>query len=379
MRYTATPLEISSCEVLKNQCSFSSSQYRRVIIPNRSTIAVSDFLCRDLKRSDLGTEVGSFNYVRQSPKFFFRTRGLQTHSLLPDVTAESLTPINPRVFVDQDLSEGDLIISKDSNIGEAIILDRDYKNWMLSGALYKLPVEKWKYYLLAFIKHDCFREQLDILVPPGATIRHAKTLFLDCHVPLPNCNRDAVISYIEELTKAVINKEKEIKRKHYLIHETIKVELENHQKPFRFQYAYPSLAEVKAANRLDTNLFRPYFKAHEFLIKNYANGFRSIRDLNFGISRGQNLQVSNIGDSIYTDKHYPNFYTLMLPKYLSRYGTVDRIEYLGNKKELKTLKQGDLIFGAEGFEKGRSIVITDGSSRTITNIHGITLHHKKAT
>lgn len=63
----------------------------------------------------------------------------------------------------------------------------------------------------------------------------------------------------------------------------------------------------------------------------------------------------------------------MLPKFLSKYGTVDRIEYLGNQHDLKTLKKGDLIFGAEGFEKGRSIVIIEEKERTITNIHGITI------
>ena len=77
------------------------------------------------------------------------------------------------------LKKGDLIISKDSNIGEIIILDKDYPDIMLSGALYKLPVkEEFKYYLLAFVKHDIFREQLDFMVPSGATIRHAKTMFL---------------------------------------------------------------------------------------------------------------------------------------------------------------------------------------------------------
>lgn len=377
MRYTAVPKEITSSEVLSNQVSFSPAQYKRVIIKNPNLITVKDFLSRELKRSDLGVEVGSLNYIRQSPKFFFRTKGLQAHSFLPDVTTESLTPVNPKAFVKQSLKEGDLIISKDSNIGEIIILDQDYPDWMLSGALYKLPVKKWKHYLLAFIKHPCFREQLDILVPLSATIRHAKTKFLECQVPLPSQNQDAVIEYIEELTKAAINKEREIKRKHNWIHEKIKTELANNQKPTQFRYESPSLEDVRAVNRLDTNLFRPYFRQHEFLIKNYSNGFQSIRDLNFDISRGQNLQISNIGKSIYSDKHYSNFYTLMLPKYLSRYGTVDEIEYLGNKNKLKTLIKGDLIIGAEGFEKGRSIVITDESSRTITNIHGITLHNRQ--
>ena len=67
----------------------------------------------------------------------------------------------------------------------------------------------------------------------------------------------------------------------------------------------------------------------------------------------------------------------MWPKHLSRFGTVNETEYLGNRRKLITLKKGDLIFGAEGFEKGRSIVIFDERYNTITNIHGITLHHRQ--
>ena len=95
--------------------------------------------------------------------------------------------------------------------------------------------------------------------------------------------------------------------------------------------------------------------------------------MGFSLSRGQNLQISNIGNSIYSKKKHKNFYTLILPKFISKYGTVDSIEYLGNSKCLKTLKKGDLIFGAEGFEKGRSIVIIEEQEKVITNIHGITI------
>lgn len=375
MQYTAVPKEISSSELTGNLFSFSSAQYKRVIIPNTNCVSVRDFLSRDLTFSDLGSEVGSVNYIDWSPKFFFRTKGLQAHSFLPDINSESVSPINPKAFVNHNLKQGDVIISKDSNIGEIIYLDKDYPDWMLSGALYKLPIKKWKYYLLAFIKNTCFREQLDLLVPKGATIRHAKSMFLDCNVPLPN--KEQVINYVEELTKALINKEKEIKNKHNQIHKLIDEELKANQKPKKFQYEFPSLDDLKNVGRIDTNLFTPYFKSEEFKIRNYKNGYSSIEELGFEASRGQNLQISNIGESVYSEKYFDGFYTLMLPKHLSRYGTVNKIEYLGNRRELKTLKKGDLIFGAEGFEKGRSIVILDERSRTITNIHGITLHHKQ--
>ena len=140
---------------------------------------------------------------------------------------------------------------------------------------------------------------------------------------------------------------------------------------------FPTINEIDLVGRLDTNLYRKEFKKIDFLIKNYNNGFNTIYDLGFTLSRGQNLQVSNIGTSIYSKTYFPNFYTLMLPKFLSKYGTIDTIEYIGNPKELKTLKKGDLIFGAEGFEKGRSIVIIEEKEKTITNIHGITIQQEE--
>ena len=116
MQYTAVPKEISSFELTSNLFSFSSAQYKRVIIPNTNCVSVRDFLSRDLTFSDLGSEVGSVNYIDWSPKFFFRTKGLQAHSFLPDINLESVSPINPKAFVNHNLKQGDVIISKDTNI-----------------------------------------------------------------------------------------------------------------------------------------------------------------------------------------------------------------------------------------------------------------------
>ena len=84
---------------------------------------------------------------------------------------------------------------------------------MLCGGIYKLPVKVYKYYLLAFIKSDVFRQQIDFLVPKGSTIRHGKTKFLDCMIPMPNYNAEETIKYVEVLMQAIIDKEVEIKKK----------------------------------------------------------------------------------------------------------------------------------------------------------------------
>lgn len=376
-KYVKAPDFITFEECQENDYKLSSALYKKLLMQNKNAKPVSDFLTRKLLNADLGSEIGSLSYIDKSSHYFLRTKSLQKHSFIPEINKESSLPMRPADFVDMSLKKGDLILSKDSNIGEAAILDKDYPNYMLSGAIYKLPVkEEWKYYLFAMIKHDIFREQLDTIVPKGATIRHAKTLFLNCLIPLPNNNQDNIIKFISILTKAIIEKETLIQKRHKDILDAIEKELNENQKPDKFEYSLPTINEVERIGRLDTSLYEKEFQGHIFRIRNYSNGYRNIYELGFTLSRGQNLQVSNIGDSIYTLERHNSFYTLMLPKFLSQYGTVEKTEYLGNKNTLKVLKQGDLIFGAEGFEKGRSIVVLEEQNRVITNIHGITMQHK---
>jgi type I restriction enzyme S subunit len=375
--YFNIPATISFSAIAGNKFALSASQYMTIIIPNLNCLFVKDFLDRPLRHSDLGTEVGSMNYIRKSPNYFLRTKALQSHSFLPEITNESTLPVKPQSFVKMNLKKGDLLISKDSNIGEIVILDKDYPNVMLSGAIYKLPVTDKKYYLFAFIKHKIFREQLDIIVPKGVTIRHAKTMFLDCKIPMPNHNTTNTIKFVELLTQAIINKEQLIKQRHEIILQTIENELKNNQKENEFTYKSATYKDVVEVGRLDAGLYSELFKYWNFVVKNYTNGYQNIYELGFSLSRGQNLQESNIGISIYSDRQHKNFYSVALPTNFSDYGTIDKVVYLGNSNKLKTLSNGEIIFGAEG--TFRSIVICDEKENYITNIHGITLYNSNLT
>ena len=275
--YIHTPKTISYNNIVECDFSLSSSRHKKFEIANQNCKLVKDFLTHDLSRKDLGVEVGSANYIGQSSHYFLRTKALQNHSYLPEVTPETVLPIMPSSFVKMNLKAGDLIISKDSNIGEIVILDKDYPNVMLSGALYKLPVRRYKYYLLAMMKHAIFREQLDFIVPKGATIRHAKTLFLDCKIPMPNDNTDNVIQFVENLTQAIVNKQRLIKERHQAILALIEQELLVNQKDNTFSFSLPTIKEIESIGRLDTNLYRANFKELVFIIKNYAKGFKTIQ------------------------------------------------------------------------------------------------------
>lgn len=377
-KYVKSPDCISFKECKKNNFKLSSSLYTKFTMKNNHSKPVSEFLSRKLTNSDLGTEIGSLSYIDKSTHYFLRTKALQEHSLIPQIARESALPMRPADFENMNLKKGDLLISKDSNIGEIVILDKDYPNYMPSSAIYRLPVEnKWKYYLLAMLKHDIFREQLDAVVPKGATIRHAKTLFLNCLIPLPNKNEKKVVEFVSVLTKAIVKKEILIQKRYEKALSLIENELQENQSRKKFLYQLPMYSEIIESKRLDTSLYSEYFQKEIFKIENYKNGSRNIYELGYDLSRGQNLQISNIGHSIYATEHVKNFYTLVLPKFLSKYGTIENVEYLGNKNSLKTLKQGDLIFGAEGFEKGRSIVVLEEQDKVITNIHGITIQHEE--
>ena len=376
-QYIDIPLFTTLEDIISKDYTLSATQYKSFLIKNKNVKPVSEFLDRNLQRKDLGNEVGSESYVENSPYFFIKTKALQPESYLLDITKESIQNITPKNYVEMNLKQGDLLISKDSNVGEMVILDKDYPNTMLCGGIYRLLIAKNKYYLLAFIKSDVFRQQIDFLVPRGSTIRHGKTKFLECMIPMPNKNAEETIKYIELLMQAIINKEIEIKKKHKQIIEEIQKELELNQGDEEFKYNLPSISEIMSLDRMDSSLYSEDFRKKEFLISNYRYGVSSVKELGFEIARGQNLQISNIGKSIQTDTYKEGYYTIILPKFLSKYGTVYKKEYLGNPNKLKTLKKGDIIFGAEGNEKGRSLAIIEEQNQAITNIHGITLNQKQ--
>lgn len=376
MKYEVVPKEIKLSEVFANGFCLSPLKYKSVEIKNNDCLLLRDLLDRELRPSDKGVEVGSQSYITKSPYFFIRTKSLQRNSFLPSFTSESVTSILPASFKSYNLRADDLLISKDSNIGEAIILDRDYLNYMISGGIYKLPVSQHKYYLFAFLKSNFFRTQLDLLAPKGVTIRHAKKLFLECKIPFPNQkNAKVVIEYIVGLVQSVIEKEKEIARKNELTIELIEKELVENQKPNSFIFEYPNSTEIGNQLRIDAGYYCESHKRKQFMICNYAYGAKPIKEYNYGIKRGQNLQISCIGKSIYSDELQKDFYTLIRPTNFSEYGTAAKYEYLGNPQRLSFLESGDIVFSAEG-TIGKCVLFVDLEKRTITNIHGIVLKKK---
>ena len=371
-RYVKSPDVITFQDCVNKNYNLSASLFTKLIMKNTNCLKVSDFLTKKLSIKDLGSEIGSTSYIDKSTYFFMRTKALQKNSFIPEITSESVLPMKPKDFIKMNLKKGDLIISKDSNIGEAAILEKDYPDFMLSGAIYKLPVkEELRYYLFAMIKHDIFREQLDSIVPKGATIRHAKTLFLDCLIPLPNENKGDVIKYISELTQAIIEKETLIKSRHEQILKKIEEELKNNQKENEFKYSLPTFSEVMETGRLDTGIYGEYFKETNFLVTNYKYGSKDLLSKGFTYARGSSLEINALKTRIDSDVLRKGFYELVIPTNISQYGFVEKSFYIGTPAKLKEVQKGDIIFGGEGFGKGRTYVVIENTTNVVTNYHGI--------
>lgn len=280
-KYIYIPQFTTIKNIIEKNYTLSSTQYKSFNVKNKNLLKVSHFMGRKLSKNDLGCEVGSESYVEKSPYFFIKTKALQPESYLLDVTKESIFNIVPNSFINMNLKQGDILISKDSNVGEIVILEKDFLNAMVCGGIYKLPVnEEMKYYLLAFIKNDIFRQQIDFLVPRGSTIRHGKTKFLECLIPIPNINKDITIKYVDTLMQSIIRKEVEIKKKYNKVSQYILNELKDNQKNETFIYKRPSINEIISTDRMDSSVYTEKFKKIDFMIKNYIDGYNFIPEKN---------------------------------------------------------------------------------------------------
>jgi len=257
MNYLRVPRAITLADLRTKDASWSAGMYRRVEIPTSHTRSVRGLIAG----YDKGTDPGSMYYLPKSTHHFIRTKALQSHSYLICPKGGAITPINPRVFEDMVLADGDILVSKDSNVGECAMLDGDgWRNHMLSGGVVRLRPSINRYYLFAFLKHELFKTQLLPLVPRGATIAHGKELWLDCRIPFP-AQRDAddVIAFVAAVTEALVGKEKAIRARNDEIHARIEAELTGNQTG-TFRYEHPMRNEIASLGRFDAAIYSYEYK-----------------------------------------------------------------------------------------------------------------------
>jgi hypothetical protein len=379
MNLEQVPEQITYNEVLSNAYSLSPIMYKKKYIKNKNLRTLRAILVEGNEYVK-GNEPGSQWYLKSSDTYLIRTKALQDFSYLTYPKGEAIIPINPRRYKGTKLKRGDILISKDSNIGEAVIVAGDEcDNCDFSSGIIKLNIKEEynPFYVFACLKHSAFKEQLIASCPKGATIKHAGERWMDCYIVFPNQrDKEFVISYISDAVQIVMDMEKEIIKKSRRILEIITNELRMNQSSREKIYDYPRYDKVKKEKRLDAAIYCEEYENKIGLIEGYRRGYYTPDEDGFVIIPGPSLEIKLLKTRIDLNTYMPGFYQLLLPTNLSEFGTINKVQYLGTKKKLPLLMKGDILFGEAGFQKGRSVVLIDEIENCTTNAHGLYARRK---
>jgi hypothetical protein len=369
MKYVGAPKELQSADVRASEACFSPGRYVRfippaekggshyetldkiVIVRDETLKARKDGRYRYAEIGDINTSTGGVT--------FRPLRGFELPTPRPAVA-----------------KQGDILISTVRTYRKGIGRVAEQQNNLVTtnaflnicGTKTGLPLS----YVYAFLRSDFFVEQVWSLLHRGVYPRMDTGALNKIIVPIPDDPQ--VSTYVAALADAIDDKEAQIRERNQRILSAIEAELSANQGGKPFSYEYPSSAEVRLATRLDTGLYCKGFRAFKHTIEHYKHGATTLSEMGVRSRRGPNLAVSIIGHSLYSTSEKAEWYELIRPVNISEHGTLDTREWLGTPKALATVKQGELILGCEGFEKGRSLVLIDAPNRCTTNFHGTVLY-----
>lgn len=301
--------EVKISNIIENKNIMSANNYTIIDIKSKKIIPLENLVLN----IDKGVEVGSNNYVSNSDFKFIRTSALDEKRYLLTEDENSILSISPNVFVNLNLKKDDVLICKDSNVGETIILDKDYYNYMFSSGINRINFIKDKFYALAIMKHKKFKLQLSSMIPKGATLLHAKNLYLKCMIPYPNSDEQK--EYISDLSRIIIDKEIELKNKFNTLNKIIEKELCDDRSGDITDIKYPKISQLIKINRLDTGNYTEEFTYIDSLIKSYKNGYFCIDEKNINGGNTPKKRVINNGKD--------SRYYWITPSYIFKDGTLD--------------------------------------------------------
>lgn len=366
-QYTVKKNYFDKVDILNNIFSFSPSDYRSIEIKEDNKEIVEY-----INSYKTGYEIGSDSYMNKSKIRFLKTNNISNSILLDDSRIEYCIPNNKAVIPNNE----SILLVKDGGtggLGEVCLYrkNKDFKDYISSGIIeLKITDAELRYYILGILKSNHFKEFIDNKTSGGSTIRHSKLMSLNYKVPM-SFNKE-VYKLVSVITQNLVDKELKIKEKNNEINQIIKDELESHSHP---HLNNPYSNEILENNfRFDSGLYSNEYKSIQESIITYDGGYFDLLD-EYNSKRGQNLQISNIGLSIYTEEKKENFYRLITNVEFTEDRTISAFRYLGNKKKLTLIPKNCIMLSADG-SVGRCIYVDD-LGKTITNIHPWILTQKK--
>lgn len=359
------PKEVSISQIIETP-SLSARNFANINIENNNKIKLSHFLDKEDPYST-GIEPGSYAYVKSSDTSFLRNSCIDTYNYSNQEAKEIY--LNPKYEYNNVLSNEDVLLCKDANIGDAcLFISEKNQNYVISSGVVKLNFKdiSEKYYCLAFLRDEYFYNQLDAMTPRGSTIRHSGSKFLHCKIPVIGEKEQKIVPLLQALLKNISYSERYSEKRLNEANSEIEKELLLHE----VKYEDPSVNKLLSSLRIDAGFFSEVVQNMEYNINEYSRGYSTLEDYGFTIKRGPNLQKRDLGRSIKSEVYKKNYHLLVYPSDISDNGYILKEVYIGAKNPVWYLNSGDILFSAEG-TVGKVFVICDEKMKFITNIHGI--------
>ncbi|MCR5533112.1 MAG: hypothetical protein K6F10_04450 [Paludibacteraceae bacterium] len=369
-KYIGVPTSITLSECKQNDAIFAPSKYTRFLPSNTELFEPLSKICKERKQKVTVVKSKQYQYSEIGDIDISNGTVQYRTDFGLDLPSE-----NPKLCKPNDL----LISTVRTYRGGFGMLISDKDNHCCSPAITvikEVDQRITKEYLLAVLRTDFFIEQILGFQTRGMYPRLDSNAMDKVVIPIPK--DENIIKYVSALMRACLNKYELIKKKHEEILHLIDNELTNNQNQGVNAYRLPTIKDLLKVGRLDTGLYSENFWKQDACIKNYSNGYTPFLKLNnekVDISRGQNLQESNIGKSIYDDNPHKGYYRLALSKNFTDAQTVVQYQYLGNPRKLKTISMGEIIFSCRG-DMGRNLVFCEPIDDIITNIDSVHIAFK---
>lgn len=370
MHELIVPTEVKFSEIKENG-SLSPNNYKKLTIKNTNRHTISFYMDRDNPYIK-GIEPGSSAYVPKSKQVFLRNSCI--NDIQFSIDKDKYLFLNPNYYSGSMIKDGDVLFCTDANIGDCSLFISDNENLAYSSGVIKLNFqqEKYKYYVMAFMRDEYFREQLNVKTPKGATIRHSGDLFLECEIP--DCPEEWVYTLMEALIKNITYSEhsadSKLRKSEVLIEKEVIAQ--------EYDYINPSFKELLHKSRLDSGIYSNTVYQWRENVKHYKHGYSSLSDFGFELKRGPNLAKRDLGRSIQTDTYRKGYSVLIYPSDISSSGYILKAAYLGARNPIWFLGEKDILFAAEG-TVGKTFAVCDETMHFTTNFHGTIIHPKRKT
>lgn len=354
--FSERPYQVSKIKLISSGFRTSPSAHRNIVQTCGSALKNQvDFMFN-------GSEIGSASYVSKSQHRFLKTANIQNDLLIDLSTMEYCKKVESVC-----LEGNEILIAEDGGgdgLGESCLYVKDpqYKDYICNGILaLRIKDDSKRSFILGFLKSKYFKEYIDNNTAKASTLRHSNGVAKDFILPEYDNTNDSHL-LLSMMVDNLIDKENQIISKNKSIDLCITTEL--------------GLTTVSAIQASKSLMIKNDFRCaaglynQEFLniyqgILNYSGGSFALLE-KYISKRGQNLQVSNIGDSYYSNLPKKGFYRLVTTMELTDRRTIHSYRFLGNLNKLAIVKTNSIMLSADG-TVGKSIFV--GQEHFISNIH----------